>query len=160
MTLMVIQTVQDFGFLINCLKSQLPPAQSFQWLVFHWQLDVGTLALPGTYRESTVPRVRKFCFTTDFSRRDLEVLQGEFLFASIVGPVLKTTLKAFNRVLISYATGTTDSRLFPSAEGSPLHRSPWLSPSTRMLRRRAGPGVTPTIIKSQESGLQLWRAAT
>ena len=93
---MGIQTLQDFGFLLHWIKSRLPPAQSFQWLVFHWQLDVGTLALPGTYWESTVPQVREFCFATDFSRRDLEVLQGKFLFACIMVPVLKTTLKAFN----------------------------------------------------------------
>ena len=138
----VLKTTMKFGFLINWDKSRLKPQKTFTWLGLQWSLDKGTLSLTRECRLRVIRSVRNFRTASSFTRRELERLMGLLLFASVVDPILKTTLKDLNRVLVTKARRRRRDLRVPMQKKVQALLKPW---ANRASLKRSVPLVPPPI---------------
>ncbi|XP_068238425.1 uncharacterized protein [Palaemon carinicauda] len=102
----VIQFLEHLGFKINAKKSGLSPAQKFQWLGIHWDLESHHLSIPLKKRREIARSVKRLLKSKWILRHQHERVLGSLQFASVTDPVLKAQLKDASGVWRRYASNT------------------------------------------------------
>ena len=127
-TLVVLQTLERRGFLINYGKSRLSPAKVFEWLGIKWDTSEAMLSLPRDKITSLSRDLSAFTRKSLVSRRQVERILGKLQFASLVDPIGKALLKNLNPFFRHLARKGLRDKLFPMPKNliSPLKR--WLRP--------------------------------
>ena len=99
--------------------------------------------------------MRKFRRASSFTRRELERLMGLLLFVSIVDPILKTSLKDLNRVLVSKARRRRRDIRVPMMKKVQALLKPWASSASL---KRSVPLVPPpvSVIIHTDASLEGW----
>ena len=100
-TLIVLQTLERRGFVVNFRKSRLPPAKLFEWLGIHWNTSEALLSLPEDKISSLYRDLRNFTSKTLVSRRQIEKpWKAPICLAG--GPNQKSYAKVFNSLSSSH----------------------------------------------------------
>ena len=127
-TLIVLQTLEKRGFIVNYGKSRLTPDQSFEWLGIQWNTSEAMLCLPKDKVTSLYRDLCAFSSKSLVSRRQIERILGKLQFAALVDPIGKAMLKALNPCLRHMARKGLRDRRFPMLTSLRKSLKRWMKP--------------------------------